>query len=296
MDRESGFTWKLGMFVTIGLAAFILAIYFIGKQQNLFGSTIQLNSRFKTVSGLKAGNNVRFSGINVGTVDEIELVNDSAVIVRFKIDAEVSRFIKTDAKATIGSDGLMGDRVLTISPGTESNKPVKDNDYITSMKAVELEDLMAGVKVSVDNASVITTELAQFAHSMNNGNGAISKLMKDEQFGNSLKNTITNLETFSKSLNNKKGVLAKLTSDEKLGKSMDTTINEMGETVKAAQNNFLLKGYFKKKKKAEAKKAKQAQREAKKEAKNDEKTVKDSIAKKPVVPAATPSTAVKSTP
>jgi len=296
MDRESGFTWKLGMFVTIGLAVFILAIYFIGKQQNLFGSTIKLNSRFKTVSGLKAGNNVRFSGINIGTVDEIELVNDSAVIVRFKIDEEVGRFIKTDAKATIGSDGLMGDRVLTISPGTESNKPVKDNDYITSVEAVELEDLMAGVKVSVDNAGLITTELAQFAHNMNNGNGAISKLMTDKEFGNSLKNTMTNLENFSKNLNNKKGVLSRLTSDEKLGKRVDSTIVEVGETVKAAQNNFLLKGYFKKKKKAEAKKARQNRRETKKEAKREEKAVTDSIANKAIAPAEVPANSAKPAP
>ena len=271
MNKEAGFTWKLGMFVTIGLAVFVIAIYFIGKQQNLFGSTFQLNSRFKTVSGLKAGNNVRFSGINVGTVDEIQLVNDSAVIVKFKIDEEVRRFIKTDATATIGSDGLMGDKVLTIYPGSDSNKTVKDQDYISSVKAVEMEDLMAGVKVSVDNAGVITSELAQFTHSMNNGNGAISKLMTDEAFANSLKNTITNLETFTKSLNNKKGVLAKLTSDEKLGKSVDSTITEMGETVKAAQKNFLLKGYFNKKEKAEAKKAKKSKREAKKAMKQMEK-------------------------
>lgn len=271
MNKEAGFTWKLGMFVTIGLAVFIITIYFIGKQQNLFGSTFQLNSRFKTVSGLKAGNNVRFSGINVGTIDEIQLVNDSAVIVKFKIDEEVRRFIKSDATATIGSDGLMGDKVLTISPGSDSNKTVQDQDYISSVQAVEMEDLMAGVKVSIDNAGVITAELAQFTRNMNNGNGAISKLMTDEAFGNSLKNTITNLETFTKSLNNKKGVLSKLTSDEKLGKSVDSTITEMGETVKAAQSNFLLKGYFKKKDKAEAKKTKKAKREAKKVAKQVEK-------------------------
>ena len=277
MSKETGFTWKLGMFVTIGLAVFILTIYFIGRQQNLFGSTFELNSRFSNVNGLKVGNNVRFSGINVGTIDQIELVNDSAVIVRFKINEDVRRFIKTDAKATIGSDGLMGDKVLTISPGSDSNKPVKDKDYITSTKAVEMEDLMAGVKISVDNAGVITSQLAEFTKSMNNGEGAISKLMTDKAFANSLKNTITNLEAFTKSLNNKKGVLAKLTSDEKLGTSVDSTISGMNQTVKAAQHNFLLKGYFKKKKKADEKKAKQLKRDAEKVEKQQEKATQESI-------------------
>src|SRR6188768_2528990 len=88
MNKESGFTWKLGMFVTLGLVLFIGTVYFVGKQKNLFGSTFTLQSRFKTVSGLKVGNNVRFSGINVGTVSEIELITDSAVVVKFVIKEE----------------------------------------------------------------------------------------------------------------------------------------------------------------------------------------------------------------
>jgi phospholipid/cholesterol/gamma-HCH transport system substrate-binding protein len=262
MKKESQFTAKLGMFVTIGLVVFILAIYLIGKQQNLFGSTFQLQSKFKTVSGLKVGNQVRFSGISVGTIDAIDIVNDSTVIVVAKIDEETRKFIKTDAKASIGSDGLMGDKILTISPGTSSNKPVEDGQMIASAKPVEMEQIMKSLQTTVDNAGEITTNLAEFSQKMNNANGALSKLLTDEEFGNSLKNTMTNVETFSKNINNKNNVLNKLTNDEKLGKSVDSAVGNLNETVKAAQNNFLLKGYFKKKKKAEAKKAKEAKKKA----------------------------------
>ena len=68
MNKESGYQWKLGMFVIIGLALFVTTIYFVGKQKNLFGSTFELNSKFNSVNGLEVGNNVRFSGINIGTV------------------------------------------------------------------------------------------------------------------------------------------------------------------------------------------------------------------------------------
>jgi phospholipid/cholesterol/gamma-HCH transport system substrate-binding protein len=67
MNKKSGSTWKLGMFVLIGLVAFTSTIYLLGKQKNIFGSTFTLNSHFKNVSGLEVGNNVLF-GINVGTV------------------------------------------------------------------------------------------------------------------------------------------------------------------------------------------------------------------------------------
>ena len=65
------------------ISTFCYTIYFVGKQKNLFGSTFQLKSKFKTVSGLEVGNNVRFSGINIGTVNEIELITDTSVVVKY---------------------------------------------------------------------------------------------------------------------------------------------------------------------------------------------------------------------
>ncbi len=234
MYKESGFTWKLGMFVTIGLVLFIGTIYFVGKQKNLFGSTFTLKSQFKTVTGLKVGNNVRFSGINVGTVSEILLLTDSAVVVKLVIQENVRRFIKADAKASIGSDGLMGDKVLTIAPGTKSNSSVKDNATIASIKAIEIEDIMKGVKTTVDNAAVITDQLAEFSYKINNGKGTLSKLLMDEKMGQKLNATLSNLETGTKGFS---------------------------ENMNAAKHNFLLKGYFNKKEKAAAKKQEEDQKQ-----------------------------------
>lgn len=227
MDKQSGYTWKLGMFVTIGLLLFIMAIYFIGKQKNLFGSTFNITSQFKTVSGLEVGNNVRFSGINIGTVEEIQLINDSSVVVRMVIKDEVREFIKTDARASIGSDGLMGDKVLTISPGVKSTKVIENGGAIASVNGIEMQDLMKSVKKSVDNAAVITDELAIFSHSMNTGNGALARLVRDDKMANSVSNTLSNLESGTKGFS---------------------------ENMEAAKSNFLLKGYFKKKEKEKEKK------------------------------------------
>jgi phospholipid/cholesterol/gamma-HCH transport system substrate-binding protein len=230
MKKNYGYIWKLGMFVIIGLALFMVTVYFVGKSKNLFVSTFQLKSHFKNVSGLKVGNNVRFSGINVGTVNEIEFVSDTIVVVKLSIRKEVQQFIKTDAMASIGSDGLMGDKVLTISPGTASKQIVKDDGRITSVTAIEMEDLMKSVKVSIDNAGVITEQLAEFTYKMNNGNGALSKLMNDKSFANDVDATMNNMKKATKGLN---------------------------ENMEAAKHNFLLRGYFNKKEKAAEKKKKE---------------------------------------
>jgi len=253
MEKQSGYTWKLGMFVSVGLLLFIMAVYFIGKQKNLFGSTFHISSRFKTVSGLEVGNNVRFSGINVGTIEEIRLINDSSVVVSMVLKDEVREFIKTDARASIGSDGLMGDKVLTITPGTKSKKIIENNGAIASIDGIEMNDIMKSVKKSVDNVGVISDELAIFSHSMNNGNGALARLVRDDKMANSVSNTLSNLESGTKGFS---------------------------DNMEAAKNNFLLRGYFKKKEKEkerqkeEAKEKKEEKKEEKQKAKEEKKDEK----------------------
>jgi len=255
MEKQSGYTWKLGMFVTIGLLLFIMAVYFIGKQKNLFGSTFHITSQFKTVSGLEVGNNVRFSGINVGTVEQIQLINDSSVVVVLVMKEDVRKFIKTDATASIGSDGLMGDKVLTISPGQKSQKVIEDNGKIASVDGIEMHDIMKSVKKSVDNIGVISDEIAIFSHSMNNGNGALARLVKDDKMANSVSNTLSNLESGTKGFS---------------------------DNMEAAKSNFLLRGYYKKKEKEKAKKQEELkekkeeqQEKAAKEKEQKEKELKE---------------------
>jgi phospholipid/cholesterol/gamma-HCH transport system substrate-binding protein len=178
----------------------------------------------------------------------------------------------------------MGDKVLTISSGTYTKDMVKDNGMIGSKNTVEMDDLMQSVKGSVDNVGVITAELAKFSTKINTGNGALSKLISDEDFSNSLKGTLVNLEKssnefakFTAKMNDGKGALSKLVSDEKFGNKLDSTMTNLqtgtkslNETIEAAQHNFLLKGFFNKKKKAAAKKALELK-------KIDDKRIKDSL-------------------
>lgn len=235
MNTNSNYVWKLGLFTLLGVLIFSVAIYFIGQNQNLFGSTFLLKTHFSNVGGLQVGNNVRFSGIDVGTVKDIAFVSDTVVVVSLIVRKEVQKYIKSDAIASIGSDGLMGDKVLTISPGANSNTIVKDNATIASSKAIELEDLMKGLKSSIDNAEIITTELAIFTGKMNNENSVLSKLVSDERLGKSLDNSLSNVEHAT---------------------------SELKEIEKAAKHNFLLRGYFKKQEKAKEKKRKEAEKAA----------------------------------
>jgi phospholipid/cholesterol/gamma-HCH transport system substrate-binding protein len=245
MNNEKGFGWKVGLFAVIGLVIFLGALFFLGKQKNLFGSVFRMNAMFNDVAGLKVGSNVRFGGITVGTVDDIQIMNDTSVKVAMIIQDNVKRFIKKDANASITSDGLMGDKVVVISPGTMAQQQIQDGDMLPSRAPVEMEEILSSLKVSADNAAVITGELSQMAYRINHGKGALSKLIGDSTFANNITTTVTNLKKSSQGLS---------------------------ENMEAAKHNFLLRGYFKKKKKEEEKKKKEQQEQ---EQKTEEKQQKN---------------------
>ena len=219
MEQKAGNNLKLGIFVTLSIVLFIGVIYFIGKKQQLFGSTFQISGTFKNVDGLQIGNNVRFCGINVGIVKDIQLVTDTTVRVDMTIDENTRKFMKKNSKAIIGSDGLMGGKILLIIPGSGNNEVVADNDYIATAQPVNMEDIMVKLKVTADNAASITDDLAVIMKNIRSGKGTIGKLFMDSSFARNIDKTIVNL---------KEGT------------------GGFKQNMDAASHSFLLKGYLKK--------------------------------------------------
>ena len=245
MDTHtSKFKVRLGMFIAGGLALFVLTIFIIGKKKNLFNPVFKLSATFYSISGLQVGNNIRFSGINVGTVDNINIINDSTVRVDMLIKKDVQQFIRQDCEAAIGSEGIIGDRLLIITQGSSDAPMVKDGQQLASTEPVETDAIMASLKVSAWNAEIITGQMAEIMTKINNGNGTLGRLIEDSTIAENINQTIANLKKSSKGLD---------------------------ENMEAAKHNFLLKGYFNKKAKAEAKRKKEVMEKALEKAKENEK-------------------------
>ena len=153
---------KLGIFIFLGIIVFIVAIYFIGEGQQLFRSTFSLTGVFKDVAGLQAGNNVRLSGVNIGTVKNINIVSDSSVKVEILIEESTRKFIKKDAVAIIGSEGLMGNKVLIINPGTGGKMEIEDNDVIQTIQPISMDDIVNSLNTTIENTSNITKYLSTY--------------------------------------------------------------------------------------------------------------------------------------
>ena len=195
------FKVRLGMFVAGGIALFVLTIFIIGKQKNLFNPVFKLTTTFYNVSGLQVGNNIRFSGIVIGTVNNISIINDSTVRVDMLIKKEVKQFIKSDSQVAIGSEGLIGDRLLVISQGSTEAPLARIGEQLQSVEPVETDAIMSSLKVTAGNAEVITQELAEIMTKINSGDGTLGRLIQDTTIAKNIDQTIINLKKSSKGLN-----------------------------------------------------------------------------------------------
>ena len=238
METNSKFKVRLGLFVATGIALLVIGIFYIGRQKHIFNQVFKLNATFQNISGLQVGNNVKFSGINVGTVNSIQIVNDSTVKVEVIIENEVQKFIKADSYVKISSEGLIGDKALSIMQGSASATPVKDGQQLPSVEPVETDEILASVKVSVANAEVISDQLAEILYKVNNGNGTLARLIRDTVIATNISQTIVNLKKSSKGLD---------------------------ENMEAAKHNILLRGYFKRKERQREQKEQEKKQETEKQ-------------------------------
>ncbi|POY36590.1 MCE family protein [Solitalea longa] len=234
---------KLGAFVLITLVLAIIAVFLIGRKKKLFSDTFYLSAYYKNIGGLQVGNNVRFSGIFVGIVEKIELVTDSTVRVDMQIEEGVRKFIKKDALASIGSEGLMGDKLVIISPGKNSLQPIESGGKIATSEPMDMDKVINQLGNITASATAITTDLAKITNHINAGKGSLGRLIYDNQIANNLEGTAKNVEKGTKGFE---------------------------ENMNALKSNFLFRGYYKKQEK-EAAKRKEEKADSTKKAKKKSK-------------------------
>lgn len=197
MDKTTSEKIRLGIFVLLGTVLLVFGAYQIGNQENLFGNTFILNASFKNVSGLKKGNNVRYSGINIGTVKEIEMVNDTSIMVSMVIQENMLGHIKKNAIAAIGTDGLVGSMIIDIVPGTGNAPLIKEGEEISSLSKIATADMLSTLSVTNENAAQLTQDLLKITSSINKGEGTLGRLLNDTVMGSDLKETLINLKYMS---------------------------------------------------------------------------------------------------
>lgn len=234
---------RLGIFVIIGTLLFVAAVYFIGQRQNMFEKTFSISAYFQNVNGLQKGNNVRYSGIHIGTVKDISMINDSVIKVDMAIEEKIIGHIKTDAIAAIGSDGLVGNMIINIVPGNKLSAPiVKNGDTIESYSKIGPDDILSTLGSSSENIAILSSDLLKITNAIIKGKGTIGVLLNDTLMAKDLKQSVTNLNNASykatQSINELKTILTDIKTNKEtvLGQLINDTIS--GQKLKAVVTNL----------------------------------------------------------
>lgn len=312
----------VGIFVLVGIVILVTGILVLGGQQKRFVKSVRINAIFDDVSGLTVGDNVWFSGVKIGTVKQIRFFGQSQVEVGMNIEQSSQPYIRKDARATIGSDGLIGNKIVVIEGGSPRTVSVVEGDRLQSRAALSSEQILDTLqitnrnllKITADvesvisqigkgkgvagavltdsvlayqfktavaslqgasiNAKKMTGTLAQFSAKLNTKGTLANELVTDTTVFSSLKSSTVQLQRAASSatdvadnarrasekLNSTDNAIGILLNDQSVNTSLKKTINslessskKLDEDLEAAQHNFLLRGFFRKRDKAAAK-------------------------------------------
>ncbi|MBK6837382.1 MAG: MCE family protein [Bacteroidetes bacterium] len=240
MDKETSHRIRLGIFIISGLILLIVGLYLIGSNRNIFGRNITLYTTFYNISGLQVGNNVRFSGIDVGTVKKLEIVNDTTVKVTMQMDETLTRFIRINSVASIGTDGLMGNKLINIDPGTQDAQQINDGTTIPSSKGVDTEQMLRTLNQTNQNVSMISDDLRILTGNINKSRGTLYTVLMDTTLAYSLKHTLTNIEVISSNLGNFTSELSAVVKGVQDGQgTLGGLLNDSSSISKSFKNSLV---------------------------------------------------------
>lgn len=247
-NQETKRNIKLGAFVLGGVALFLIILFYLGRENNIFNKTFSVSAIFKNVEGLKDGDNVWLSGVKIGTVKKVSIISEGQVIVTLSLKERQNEFIKKDATANIGSDGLVGNKIVIIRPGSAA-ETIHDNDTINSFSPTDTQELFNLAKEVGTDIKAITTDLRGTMSKINEGEGVIGELLNEGDMAKELRASMTAIHRASENamratneinkilveMNHGDGLMTKLIRDTtyaaQFSRTMDN-VSEVGENAK----------------------------------------------------------------
>lgn len=214
---------KLGIFVVTGVVIFLVATVFLGSASGVFSRTFVVSAIFKNVEGLKDGDKVWLSGVQIGTIKKVRIVVVGEVVVTMSLKEMQNEFIRKNATASIGSDGLIGNKIVVIQPGN-SEQIIQDGDTINAVSPADTQELINIAKEIGENTRTITLDLKAISGKINQGQGIIGELLNEGKFSQELRQTVQNLKTTGENTTKATARLSDLVDNMQHGKGLLPTI------------------------------------------------------------------------
>ena len=191
----------VGIFLFFAMAILVAGILSIGNIKSSFAKKFAVTTIFDEVGGLQEGNNVWYSGLKIGTVKSLHFFGKSQVEARLMLDVKAKPFIRSDARTKIGSDGLIGNKIVIIFGGTDGAPDVQDGDTLIFEKGLSTEEMMNTLQQNNQNILAITNDFKAISSKIRDGEGSLGKLLADETLYNQVLQTVEMLNSASSHAN-----------------------------------------------------------------------------------------------
>jgi phospholipid/cholesterol/gamma-HCH transport system substrate-binding protein len=186
---------RVGAFVLIGVILVAAAVLILGGKQSIFTSTNSYHSHFEKVDGLVAGAKVVLGGLQIGVLSNVDFDNKTRDIhVIYDVNRKYADYIRSDSTVEIVTQGVLGDKYLSINPGSADQPRIEDEGTIPIGGSKDLSQLFNSSDKLMQQLTSTAANLDRILTAFNKGNRA-------EQFFDGLASTAKNLGSLSKKLN-----------------------------------------------------------------------------------------------
>lgn len=234
---------QLGVFVVIAILIFTVAVYYLGRQQNIFGSGVTIYAEFSNVKGLQVGNNVRFLGTNAGYVSTISVKSDSIIVVELVINNDMSEYIRKDATVEIRNEGIMGSKILEINPGTTDRLTIEHQDILPTRSSFTMEEVFSALESTVENSIKASENLWLITERIKAGKGALGKMINDTLMNEAIDNIaedILSITERTKEIVNKttshQNDIGRLLNDDHFSQQLEKSFEQLDSVMQNMQS------------------------------------------------------------
>jgi phospholipid/cholesterol/gamma-HCH transport system substrate-binding protein len=247
----------VGLFVVAGLALFTVGLFLIGNRHEAFARHIEFYAEFLNLDGLPKGAKVRVGGMDAGQVLDIGVPDSpsSRFRVKMRIDEKLHGLVRTDSIVTIGTDGVVGDTVLLVRPGSSHAQAAVALTTLPSKEPMDISELLEKGKGLVDDADgtirvvggKVNTALDGVTTTVSNvndlvvglkqGRGPAGMLLQNQALATQIRQTVTNAQQATAGLGHASGQADALISDLQ-SRGLPQKVDETMDTVKSAASSL----------------------------------------------------------
>jgi phospholipid/cholesterol/gamma-HCH transport system substrate-binding protein len=231
MKRGSIITWeqvRVAVVLVFGLAILLFGGYKLAKAANLLGKKYRLVAFVPTANGIRVGGAVTVAGQLAGSVSEIEFLpidNDTTRNLRLvvELDEHVRDQVRGDSRARLRTQGLLGDRVFDISPGTARSRALRAGDTIVVAPTVEYDQIIQQASGAVGDVVGLTHDLRGITGGIVKGEGTVGQLVTNRNLYDQLAGTLERTNALLGRMQNPNGTIGRLMNDPALYVTLNRT-------------------------------------------------------------------------